>query len=115
MFKPILTAVFLLFTTLLFAQNYTISGRITDSKTGEDLTGATVLIPGTNYGVATNSYGFYSLTLPKGNYKVSFRYVGYDNIEKSIALNKNTTINVELSESSKDIDEITISAKAEEM
>ena len=114
MLKRILTTFLLFFTTVIFAQNYTISGRITDSKTGEDLTGATIIIPGTNYGVATNTYGFYSLTLPKGNYKVSFRYVGYDNIEKSITLNKNTTINVELGEKLSDIDEITISAKAEE-
>lgn len=114
MFKPILTAVFLLFTTLLFSQSYTISGRITDSKTGEDLTGATVLIPKTTYGVSTNSYGFYSLTLPKGTYKVQFKYVGYEGIEKNVTLDKNTTINIELSETSKDIDEITISAKAEE-
>ena len=114
MFKPILTTVFLLFTTLLFAQSYTISGRITDSKTGEDLTGATVLIPKTTYGVSTNSYGFYSLTLLKGTYKVQFKYVGYEGIEKNITLDKNTTINVELTETSKDIDEITINAKAEE-
>ena len=77
---------FLLFTLNyhLFAQNYTISGRLTDSKSGEDLSGATVLVIGTTTGVATNSYGFYSLTLPKGTYKLSFRYVGYDEVEKAV-------------------------------
>ncbi len=114
MLKSILTAFLLLFTILIFAQNFTISGRITDSKTGEDLTGASVIIPGTNFGVSTNSYGFYSLTLGKGTYKVSFRYVGYENTEKSVVLDKNITINVELSQTSKDIDEVTISAIAEE-
>lgn len=114
MSKPLLTTFLLFFTTLVFAQSYTISGRITDSKTGEDLTGATVLIPKTSYGVATNTYGFYSLTLPKGNYTVVYKYVGYEEVEKKITLDKNTTINVELGEKAKDIDEVTISAKAEE-
>ncbi|MFM9946007.1 MAG: TonB-dependent receptor [Bacteroidia bacterium] len=114
MFKSILTAFLLLFTTLIFAQNYTISGRITDSKTGEDLTGATVLIPGTTYGVSSNSYGFYSLTLPKGTYKVAVKYIGYEDVEKTITLDKNTTFNVELTEKSKDLEEITVSAQAEE-
>ena len=77
MFKSLLTTFLLFFTTLIFAQNYTISGRMTDSKTGEDLTGATVLVPGTTFGVATNSYGFYSLTLPKGDYKVELYCEGF--------------------------------------
>ena len=114
MFKIILTSLITLFSISLFAQNYTISGRITDSKTGEDLSGATVVIPGTTFGVATNSYGFYSLTLPKGTYNLLYRYVGYQNIEKTLVLDKNTTSNVELTETSKDIDEFVVSAAAEE-
>ncbi len=114
MFKSLFTAFFIFFTTLIFAQNYTISGRITDSKTGEDLPGATVIIQGTTYGVATNSYGFYSLTIPKGSYKVSYRYIGYDEVEKSVVLDKNTTLNIELTEKAKEIEEITINAQVQE-
>jgi hypothetical protein len=114
MFKSIILSLFLFSTHLLLAQDYTISGRITDSKSGEDLTGATVLVIGTTTGVATNSYGFYSLTLKKGTYKISFRYVGYNEIEKTVVLDKNTTINLDLVEKSKDLDEVIISAKAEE-
>jgi hypothetical protein len=114
MFKFLLTLFFTAFSLGLFAQNYTISGRISDSKTGEDLVGATVAIQGTTSGVNTNSYGFYSLTIAKGEYKVSFRYLGYEEIIKTVSLTKNTTFNVELTEKSKDIDEVVISAKAEE-
>lgn len=96
------------------AQSYTISGRITDTKTGEDLAGATVLVKGTSNGVSTNSYGFYSLTVPKGNLKLIIRYVGYEEIEKSVSLTSNTTLNIELTEKSTDIDEVVISAQSQE-
>ncbi len=114
MIKAAFTGLVLFFSHFIFAQNYTISGRITDLKSGEDLTGATVIIAQTNYGVATNSYGFYSLSVPKGTYKILIRFVGYEEIEKVILLTKNVTLNIELSEKIKDIDEVLISAKAEE-
>lgn len=112
--KTLLVYILLLFTTTAFSQNYTISGRITDGKTGEDLPGATILVSGTNTGASTNNYGFYSLTLPKGTHKIIFRYLGYQEVTQTVTLNKNTTINVELIEKSKDINEVVISAKEEE-
>ena len=113
--KSIIFLLFLLFNiTKINAQTYTLSGRISDAKSGEDLTGATVLVKGTTSGVSTNSYGFYSITLPKGSIKITVRYVGYEEIEKSINLNKNVTLNIELSEKATDIDEVVISAQAQE-
>jgi len=114
MLKSIFCTLLILVSVSLFAQNFTISGRITDGKSGEDLLGATILIPGTTIGVSTNTYGVYSLTLAKGDYKIVYRYLGYQEVEKSITLSKNMTINIELSEKSKDIDEVVISAKAED-
>lgn len=113
--KSLILLFFLSITTILLqAQNYTISGRITDEKTGEDLAGATIMVKGTTNGVSSNSYGFYSITVPKGNLKLLIRYVGYNEIEKSISLSKNITINIELSEKSTDIDEVVISAEQQE-
>ena len=70
---------------LTFAQNYTISGRITEAKSGEDLVGSTVIISGTTMGVSTNAYGFYSLTIPKGEYKLIYRYLGYEDVVKTVS------------------------------
>ena len=59
--------VLLLGGTLLSAQNrYTVSGEITDAETGEDLVAATVYLEGSSLGSASNSYGFFSLTVPGG-------------------------------------------------
>ncbi len=114
MFRLVATGLVLFFSVYLFAQNHTVSGHITDQKTGEDLSGATVIIAGSNYGVSTNSYGFYSLSIPRGTYKITFRYLGFEDSEKVVVLLKNLTLNVELSEKIKDMDEVLVSAKAEE-
>ena len=55
----------------LFAQQYSISGRVKDASNGETLLGATILIEGGG-GAITNEYGFYSTTLDSGIYKVTY-------------------------------------------
>ncbi|MEZ4897844.1 MAG: TonB-dependent receptor [Saprospiraceae bacterium] len=88
-----------LFSLPLMAQNVTISGYVKDASTGETLIGANIynaLIPG--QGTATNAYGFYSLTLPKGNYQLVFSYLGYQDHQADVALENDQTLNVQLSE-----------------
>ena len=55
---------------------HTLSGYITDAATGETLIGATVWAESLSQGVATNVYGFYTLTLPAGTYDVRVSYLG---------------------------------------
>lgn len=116
MISKILPLVFLLFSTSILAQDYTISGSITDATNGEDLFGATVIVKElTNTGAQSNVYGFYSLTLPKGEYTLLFRSSGYEDLTKSVELNENLTINVELGvpEEIQKIEEVTITSKKE--
>ncbi|EJF51903.1 outer membrane receptor protein [Saprospira grandis DSM 2844] len=81
----------------LMAQKYTISGQIQDANSGEDLISATVYAPQANAGVVSNVYGFYSLSLPAGEYEIQVNYTGYT--EKRILLNlqADTSINFSLS------------------
>lgn len=94
-----------------FAQaNYTLSGEIRDSKNGEALIGATIYpVENSSKGVTTNSYGFYSLTLPSGSYTIATQYVGYEKNTQSISLVQNRRINIELKESVVSIGEIIVS------
>jgi hypothetical protein len=96
----------------LFAQEkYTISGTIKDKKNGETVIGAIVRVnelKGT--GAATNEYGFYSLTLPKGTYTLSFEFLGYKTQALSVTLDKNQKTDIAFEESSKDLNEVTVSA-----
>jgi hypothetical protein len=59
----------------------TISGYVRDQATGENLIGVAVVQPGTGQGTATNTYGFYSLTLPTAgldSVRLETHYVGYE-------------------------------------
>ncbi|WP_430965847.1 TonB-dependent receptor [Spongiimicrobium sp. 2-473A-2-J] len=104
----------LLLTLTSFAQDYTLSGTVKEASTGETLFGATVLFKGTNIGVVTNEYGFYSLTAPKGNYTLVISYVGYGEISREIVLEANQKINVEIEEFATRLDEITVTAEEPE-
>ncbi|MBK8819235.1 MAG: TonB-dependent receptor [Saprospiraceae bacterium] len=101
---------------VVFSQSkeFTISGYIKDKKSGETLIGASVSDLGNpQSGTITNTYGFYSLTLPQGVYKIGFSYLGYTESIREIELNKNIQINIELNEGVV-IEEIVISAQHEE-
>ena len=68
-----LVAVILLLLSISFGfaqEKFTLSGVIQDQETNETLIGVTVFFPELNTGTSTNEYGFYSITLPKGNYKI---------------------------------------------
>lgn len=107
----IISALFLF--NSVFSQNITVSGKIKDKTNGEVLVGATIKAEGAG-GAFSNEYGFYSLTIPTGKYKIQVRYLGYQTIEKEVILNANSTLNFELGPSTRTISDVVISAKAKE-
>jgi hypothetical protein len=96
--KKIITFLVVLLSALSsFGQEkFTLSGTIIDANSNETLIGVNVVIPALKTGVTTNEYGFYSITIPKGNYTVQISYLGYQTIEESIALNQNIKNNFNL-------------------
>lgn len=84
------------FTAHISAQKFTISGYIEDDTTGEKLIGANVFDSQSLKGTISNNYGFYSLTLPKGEISLVFSYVGYMPRHKNFYLNGDTTIHISL-------------------
>jgi hypothetical protein len=89
---------------------YTVSGTIKDAKNGEELIGASVVIESLKTGVLTNAYGYYSLNIPAGKYKVSYTYVGYTTITKDVNISEgNVVVNVELSEEKRELDAVVVS------
>lgn len=91
---------------------YTISGTVKDKKTGEQMIGTVIKVEelkGT--GVACNEYGFYSLTLPEGNYTLKAAMLGYADFILKINLNKNIKQDIVLEDAAKIMDEVVISAE----
>lgn len=89
----------------------TLSGYIKDAQTGEDLIGASAFVmDSSGRGAVTNVYGFYSLTLPAGNYDVAFSYVGYETQIVAVDLSTDQRINIQLSQKAL-LDEVVITAE----
>jgi len=106
---------FLIASTALQAQvKHTISGTLSDSTTGETLIGASVYVTELKSGVATNVYGFYSLSIPAGTYTIEFNYIGYNKISKTLNLDKNVKIDLELEPASELLNEAVIISEAQD-
>lgn len=117
MIKRIFCLIILAFAapTICHSQNFTISGTIKDAKNGEDLTGATVRVAELkDKGARSNSYGFYSFTLPKGSYTIICQYLGYETKEIKINVEKNTTQNIQLVLAERAIKDIVVKAVRED-
>ncbi|MFV0507290.1 MAG: TonB-dependent receptor [Bacteroidales bacterium] len=96
------------------AQSPTLYGYVRDKSSGESLIGAVVAVDGTQNGVTTNSYGFFSLTLSAGTYKIKCSYMGYKTESQEINLTGEKELNIELEASSFTVDEISIVAKQDD-
>lgn len=91
----------------------TLSGTLTDGSTGETLIGATVSVKSTGRGVSTNEYGFYSISLPKGEYEFTFSFIGYNKVEKTVDLSTDQKLNLELKPTSVELDEAVVEGTSE--
>ena len=102
------------FSLLGYTQDYTLSGSVNDNENGEDLIGVNVTVKGlAGVGTTTNIYGFYSLSLPKGEYTIIYSFIGMADQTFQIDLTKNIRKDLELKSSSNKIDEVVISAEKE--
>jgi hypothetical protein len=110
--KPILfLSFFLCFSASYAQQKFTISGIINDLKTNETLFGVSVYVEETKTGGLSNEYGFYSITLPEGEYILRVSYLGFEAQERKISLTSNQKINFSLAESDNQLEEVTIKSK----
>ncbi|SEO91626.1 Outer membrane receptor proteins, mostly Fe transport [Flavobacterium sp. CF108] len=108
--KKISFLLIIIFTTLhSFSQDkFTLSGTIKDSKNNETLIGVNIYIPTLKISTTTNEYGFYSITVPRGEHQIEISYVGYQTIQQTINLNQNTKNNFSINESGEELQEVVI-------
>jgi hypothetical protein len=109
----ILSTLLFSFFTLSAQEKVTISGYIKDATTGEAQIGATVVVKELKSGTTANLYGFYSLTLPKGNYTLVFSYLGFTSLTKEISLQDNQKFNAELHPRKTELSEVVITGERE--
>ncbi|WP_206610997.1 TonB-dependent receptor [Mariniphaga sediminis] len=93
----------------VYSQTSTVSGYIKDAGSGEALIGVNCYIPQLQTGVTSNQYGFYSLTLPDGTYKIDFSYMGYQTHTVQLELQKDQVLNISLEEDVQSLNEVIVS------
>jgi hypothetical protein len=89
-------------------ETYTISGIISEKSSGETLIGVNIIFPEQQRGTNTNGYGFYSITLPSGEYNIEVSYLGYQTIQKTISLTSSIKEDFSLDFASEQIDEVLV-------
>ena len=88
------------------AQTITVTGIVTDAETNEPLIGASVMIPGTTNGTATDVNGKYTITVPGSNVQLEYSYIGY--VSSIETVGSRTTINVALKEDLLSLEEVVV-------
>lgn len=107
-------ALFLLYFSPLSAQSsFTINGYVEDTDSKEKLISAIIYDIGSKQGVVTNNYGFFSLTLPRGEKTLSISFVGYETQELKLNLRRDTTVNFQL-KTAAELKTVEISAKRQD-
>lgn len=112
--KKLLTILLLLSLHSYAQNNLTLSGYVKDASNGEGLIGVSVYVQELKSGTQSNPYGFYSLTLPKGNYTLIFTYVGYGKLTKKVNLSSEQKLSVELAEDDNVLGEVVVTSKKED-
>lgn len=109
MIRNLLIVKFLfVFSVALSQEKATLNGYVKDSENGEELLGVAIYIPSLKAGTVTNDYGFFALTVPKGTYEVQFSYIGYKQVTRTIELQDNISLNLELETDAQVMQEIVI-------
>ena len=89
----------------------TISGYVSDRDNGEMLAGVTIYESNLKTGTSTNSYGFYSLTIPAGNYTLQYSSIGYETIIQSGQTDNDIRLNISVKSTETTLGEVVIEGK----
>tara|TARA_R110002012_G_C11674678_1_gene613535 strand:+ start:10855 stop:13230 length:2376 start_codon:yes stop_codon:yes gene_type:complete len=103
------------FNSILSQNKITLKGVISDVNSSETLIGVNILFPELKTGATTNEYGFYSITIPEGTYKIVISYLGYSEVSETLFLTENTTKDFNLTESFQSLNEIIIKEDVEKL
>jgi hypothetical protein len=92
----------------LSSNRFTLNGYVRDSLSGETIIGATLTINNQSRGVTSNAYGFYSITLEKGNYTIQVSHVSYIGRSFVITLDSNQSVNIDLNSKTASMNEVVV-------
>ncbi|SMG09540.1 iron complex outermembrane recepter protein [Marivirga sericea] len=89
----------------LYAQERTVTGTVTDSKTGEGLPGVNVLVVGTSNGATTDFDGKFKLSI-EGDVSLKFSYIGYK--PQTVKVGTRSVLDIKLQEDVEQLSEVVV-------
>ena len=104
---------FLFFALSAAAQNFVLTGKVTDVS-GNPVPFTSVYLQNTSRGTSANSEGVYQLTLATGNYDLVFKAIGYRQQNIKAAVSTNTVLNVKLAPEIYALNDVVIRSDAED-
>ena len=99
---------------ILLSASGSVSGFVVDASNGERLAYTNIQLENTILGTASNDKGYYIIhRIPPGHYRIVYSYIGYEHVSRDIVIeeNRNLTLNVELTPSAIEVEEVTVSAE----
>ncbi|NHM01256.1 TonB-dependent receptor [Flavobacterium difficile] len=104
-------------TSAFSQEKFTLSGVVKDKNSNETLIGVTISFE--NEGITrtstTNEYGFYSISLPKGDYIIQINSLSYTGLTETISLNSNQKKDFTLLEKSNEIEQVIVNGNAKKL
>lgn len=105
-------AVLLFSSASLFAQNRTVTGKVTDDKDGTALPGVSIVVKGTSVGTTSGADGSYSISVPASGRVLVFTFVNFQSVEQVIGTR--ATVNVALTSTEKSLQEVVVTGYSRE-
>jgi hypothetical protein len=93
----------------------TLSGVVADPVSGNPVAGAIIYVAKIKAGAVTNNVGFYSISLPKGQYQLECRMVGMRSSVRNIIIYSDGVLDIEMTENTNQLNEVVISANKENL
>lgn len=106
--KLLLVTGFFLMSTLLWAQERTVSGKVTSADDGSTLPGVNVILKGTSTGTVTDVDGNYKLSVPSSGGVLVFSFVGLETTE--VEIGSRSVIDVQMASDIQQLNEVVVTA-----
>jgi outer membrane cobalamin receptor len=108
--KAIITTLLVYITSLCHAQKIVVSGRVIDSQSNEKLSGVQILVIANGEVVRTNKYGYFAISVSKGEVRLSVHFIEYRSQEIKLTAIRDTSLLISLKKLEYDLNEVTITS-----
>lgn len=94
-------------------ERVTLTGVVRDASDGEGIPSVVVYVDKLKSGAMTNNVGFYSISIPPGQYRIEYRMIGMKQTSRNVLIYSDGTLDVPLIENPSLLNEVIVSANRE--